>query len=114
MPRNPSRHRDAARQHVAPDSFERGDRRGVGRDGGTNINIGTGTGKTLTVNASAGVLDANHNRVFTVTGFNTTNSDVLTINGDAAGDNVVLNFKSVPGFNGSANFNNQVKLVGLT
>ena len=41
---------------------------------------------------SAGVLDANGNRVFTVTSFNTTNSSVLTINGDAAGDNVVFNF----------------------
>jgi hypothetical protein len=73
----------------------------LGADPGTNININGST----TINASAGVLDANGNRVFTVTGFNTTNSDVLTITGSAT-DHVVLNFTS------SANFNNQVKLSG--
>lgn len=81
----------------------------LGAETGTNISIGTGGGSTLIINASAGVLDANGNRVFTVTGFNTTNGETLTINGDAAGDNVVLNFKGL-----SANFNNQVKLVGLS
>lgn len=77
----------------------------LGAEAGTNIAI-TGT---MTINASAGTLDANHNRVFNVTSFNTTNSNVLTINADAAGDNVVLNFIGL-----SANFNNQVKLVGLS
>jgi PEP-CTERM motif len=80
----------------------------LGAEAGTSVSIGTGTGKTLTINASAGVLDASGNRVFNVTGFNTTNGDLLTINGDAAGDNVVLNFTS------SVNFNNQVKLVGIS
>jgi hypothetical protein len=75
----------------------------LGGELGTSVNINHST----TINASAGVLDANGNRVFTVTGFNTTNSDVLTIVGDAAHDNVVLNFTS------SANFNNQVVLKGI-
>jgi PEP-CTERM motif-containing protein len=77
----------------------------LGSEAGTSININGNT----TINASAGILDANGDRVFTVTGFNTTNSNILTINGDAAGDNVVLNFKGL-----SANFNNQVKLVGIS
>ena len=81
----------------------------LGAEAGTNISIGTGNGQTLTVNAATGTLDANGNRVFNVTGFNTTNGNVLVINGDAAGDSVVLNFVGL-----SANFNNQVKLVGLT
>jgi hypothetical protein len=76
----------------------------LGGESGTNVNINHST----TINASSGVLDANGNRVFTVTGFNTTNSDVLTINGDAAGDSVVLNFSS------SVNFNNQVVLNGIS
>jgi hypothetical protein len=77
----------------------------LGAESGTNVNIAG----TTTINASAGVLDANGNRVFKVTGFNTTNSDVLTINGDGAGDSVVLNFIGL-----SANFNNQVKLNGIS
>jgi PEP-CTERM motif len=77
----------------------------LGAEAGTSININGNT----TINVSAGVLDASGNRVFTVTGFNTTNSNVLTINGDAAGNNVVLNFIGL-----SANFNNQVRLVGLS
>lgn len=80
----------------------------LGGEKGTNIAIGTGKGQTLIINAGAGVLDANGNRVFNVTSFNTTNGNVLTINGDKAGDSVVLNFK------GSANFNNQVVLVGIS
>ena len=76
-----------------------------GSEAGTNININGST----TINASAGTLDANGNRVFNVTGFNTTNGDTITINGDAAGDRVVLNFIGL-----SANVNNQVKLNGLT
>jgi hypothetical protein len=76
----------------------------LGAESGTAVNINHST----TINASAGVLDANGNEVFTVTGFNTTNSDILTINGDAAGHSVVLNFTS------SANFNNQVVLNGIS
>jgi hypothetical protein len=76
----------------------------LGAESGTNVAING----TTTINASAGKLDANGNRVFTVTGFNTTNSDVLTINGDAAGDSIVLNFSN------SVNFNNQVVLHGIS
>lgn len=81
----------------------------LGAEAGTNIAIGTGAGMTLTINAAAGILDANGNRVFNVTGFNTTNSNILTINGDAAGDSVVLNFRGI-----SVNFNNQVVLNGIS
>jgi hypothetical protein len=81
----------------------------LGAESGTNISIGTGSGQTLAVNASAGVLDANGNRVFKVIGFNTTNGNVLTINGDGAGDSVVLNFIGL-----SANFNNQVVLNNIS
>jgi PEP-CTERM motif len=77
----------------------------LGAEAGTSIAIGTGTGKTLTINASAGTLDAFGNRVFTVASFSTTNSNVLTINGSAS-DYVVLNFSN------SVNFNNQVALSG--
>src|SRR5437667_6711527 len=73
----------------------------LGSEAGTNVNINGST----TINASAGTLDASGNRVFTVTGFNTTNSNVLTIHGSGT-DFVVLNFTS------SANFNNQVSLTG--
>lgn len=83
----------------------------LGTEAGTNVSIGNGAGQTLTINASAGVLDANGNRVFTVTGFNTTNGETLTINGDAAGDSVVFNF---PASVGNVNFNNQVVLSGIS
>ena len=75
----------------------------LGAEPGTNVSINGST----TINASAGTFDAFGNSVFTVTGFNTTNSDILTINGDGIHD-VVLNF----GF--GVNFNNQVVLNGLT
>jgi len=76
----------------------------LGAESGTSININ----HTTTINASSGILDGNGNRVFRVTGFNTTNGDILTINGDAAHDNVVLNFIGL-----NANFNNQVVLNGI-
>jgi len=79
----------------------------LGGEAGTGVKIGSGG--TLTINAAAGILDVNGNRVFNVTGFNTTNADVLTINGDAAGHSVVLNFLGL-----SVNFNNQVVLNGIS
>jgi VPDSG-CTERM motif len=79
----------------------------LGAEPGTNVSIGTGAGKTLTINVSAGTFDGSGNSVFNVTGFNTTNGNTLTINGDGIHD-VVLNFTS------SVNFNNQVVLNGLT
>ena len=47
-------------------------------------------------------------RVFTVTSFNTTSNNVLTIDGDTAGDKVVLNFTR------NVSFNNQVVLSGIS
>jgi len=79
----------------------------LGALAGTNIAIGTGAGQTLTINASLGTLGSG-NEVFNVTAFSTTNSNVLTINGDGL-HNVVLNFNGL-----SANFNNQVVLNGLS
>jgi hypothetical protein len=77
----------------------------LGAEAGTAVGIGTGAGQTLSINAGSGTLDANGNRVFTVTSFNTTNGNKLIINGSAT-DFVVLNFSS------SVNFNNQVQLTG--
>jgi hypothetical protein len=74
-----------------------------GAKAGTNINISG----TTTINVSAGMSDGLGNRIFNVTGFNTTNNDVITIVGDLAHDNVIFNFT------GSANFNNQVTLNGI-
>ncbi|HEV3443579.1 MAG TPA: collagen-binding domain-containing protein [Gemmataceae bacterium] len=70
---------------------------------GTNINING----SMTISAGAGISDGKGDRVFNVTGFNTTNSDQLKIQGDAAGDKVIFNFIGV-----NANFNNQVVLTG--
>jgi hypothetical protein len=69
---------------------------------GTNISINGST----TINLSS-YTPKNGNIVLNVTGFNTTNNDVITINGDAAHDNVIFNFT------GNANFNNQVVLNGI-
>ena len=77
----------------------------LGSKAGTNIAINGST----TINATSGISDLAGDRVFNVTAFSTTNSDILTINGDGAGDSVVLNFNGL-----SANFNNQVKLVGIS
>lgn len=76
----------------------------LGAEAGTSISIHNST----TINASAGVLDATGDRVFDVTSFNTTNSDVITINGDAAGDAVVVNFLGL-----SANFDATVVLNSI-
>jgi hypothetical protein len=74
----------------------------LGAEGGTNLVINGST----TINGSAGMLDASGNRVFTVSSFNTTNSDVITVNGN--GSNIVVNFT------GSANFDATVVLNGIT
>ena len=85
----------------------------LGALSGTNLNINLSGTTNYTVNASNGVLHtvggANY-RVFNITGFNTTNGNKITVNGDAAGDIVVFNFNGR-----SANVNNQVVLGnGLT
>ncbi len=78
----------------------------LGGETGTSVIAIIGT---TTINVpSAGTLDANGNRVFTVSNFQTQNGNVLTINGDAAGDNVVLNFTK------NVNFNNTVVLAGIS
>ena len=77
----------------------------LGGIAGTSITIHNNT----TINASSGMLSTLpaclNCRIFTLTSFNTTNSNIVTING-AASDYVVINI----GF--SVNFNNQVTLTG--
>ena len=81
----------------------------VAGETGTNLSINLNNGQSQTINASSGVLDANGNRVFNVTGFQFNNGATLTIQGDVAGDNVVLNFVNInPQFGGT------VILSGLT
>ena len=75
-------------------------------EAGTNIAISG----TTTINAAAGVLDGNGNRVFNVTSYNEGNGNLVTINGDPAGDSVVLNFA----FASNVNLGGDVSLVGLT
>jgi hypothetical protein len=77
----------------------------LGLESGTSLAINVPAGGQ-TVNASAGALDADGNRVFTVTSVALTNGRVLTIDGSAS-DHVVLN---VAGFN--AAFNGLVQLSG--
>ena len=75
----------------------------LGGEAGTNIAINGNT----TINGSAGVLDANGNRVFNVTSYSVGNGQTVTINGD--GHDVVLNFA----FNSDVNLGGDVTLVGL-
>ncbi len=75
----------------------------LGAESGANLNI---VNASQTINITSGTPDANGNYVFKVTGFNTTNSDVLTIQGDGV-HSVVFNFT------GSVNFNNQVVLKNI-
>jgi uncharacterized repeat protein (TIGR01451 family) len=77
---------------------------------GTNVAINGNT----TINASNGTFSASGTgytnvRVFTVTSFSLGHGQDLTINGDANGDSVVLNFTSDTNFNG-----NVVLTGGLT
>jgi uncharacterized repeat protein (TIGR01451 family) len=74
---------------------------------GTNVAINGNT----TINASAGTFSASGTgytnvRVFNVTSFSLGHGQTLTINGDANGDSVVLNFTS------GVNFNGNVALTG--
>ena len=64
---------------------------------------------TLTIDASQGTKSGD-NYVFNVTGFNTTNGNTIQIVNDTGNPNadVVFNFTS------SANFNNQIALVGFS
>jgi hypothetical protein len=69
---------------------------------GTNVAING----TTTINASSGTFSASgagytNVRVFTVTSFSLMHGENLTINGDANGDSVVLNFTSSTNFDGN-------------
>ena len=79
----------------------------LGGEAGANISING----NMTINASAGTLDGNGNRVFNVTSYNENDGNVVTINGDAAGDSVVLNFASSLG---NVNLKGDVTLSGLS
>jgi len=59
----------------------------VGAESGTPVSI---TGSTI-INAASGTLDGHGNRVFNLTAVTLPNGSTLTINGDLAGDNVILN-----------------------
>jgi hypothetical protein len=84
----------------------------LGSEAGTNIAITNGT----VINASDGTLDANGNRVFDVTSFSSNSGNTITIDGDAAGDSVVLNFTAANGFNSSSgiHFDSGVILDGIS
>lgn len=65
----------------------------VKKESGTNLGaINLSSGQNLTINASAGTLDSNGNRVFDITSFTAAAGSTITIVGDTAGDNVILNF----------------------
>jgi len=67
----------------------------LGGEAGSNLVISIGNNVTQTVNAASGQLDAHGNRVFNVSGFAWSgNNNALVINGDGAGDPVVLNLSS--------------------
>ena len=55
--------------------------------GGINL----ASGHSLTINASSGISDGKGNRVFTISSFTATAGSTITIVGDLAGDNVILN-----------------------
>jgi choice-of-anchor A domain-containing protein len=79
----------------------------LGKETGTALSVSLGSkGQSQTVNASAGTLDKNGNRVFTVNSFSFAKGATLVINGDAAGDSVVLNFS------GNAQFGGTIQLTG--
>ncbi|HLH44364.1 MAG TPA: hypothetical protein VKV74_15345 [Bryobacteraceae bacterium] len=73
------------------------------------INLSSGQG--LTVNASAGVPDGQGNRVFTISSFTAAAGSTITINGDLAGDNVILNLDT---HGATATLDGNVILNGIT
>ena len=79
----------------------------LGGEAGASIAING----AMTINASAGILDGNGNRVFNVTSYSENDGDVVTINGDAAGDSVVFNFASSLG---NVNLKGDVTLSSLS
>jgi hypothetical protein len=75
----------------------------LGAEAGTSVAINVANNGTQTINASSGVLDGTGNRVFTVSSLSFVNGATLNINGDAAGDSVVLNFNFNTHFSGTIN-----------
>jgi hypothetical protein len=74
----------------------------VAGETGTNLSINLNNNQSQTIMASSGVLDSNGNRVFNVTNFQFGGGSTLYIDGDSAGDNVVLNFDNIsPQFGGT-------------
>jgi choice-of-anchor A domain-containing protein len=74
----------------------------LGKEAGTALAVNlTHAGQGLTINASSGTLDANGNRVFTVSSFNFKNGTTLTINGNGSGNSVVINFSKNAQFGGT-------------
>jgi hypothetical protein len=70
-------------------------------EAGAGLVVNINNAQSQTINASAGISDGAGNRVFNVTSFNFNGGSTLTINGDAAGDSVVLNFGSNVEFKGT-------------
>ena len=77
----------------------------LGSEPGTSLAINVGNGATQTVNASSGMLDADGNRVFTVTSLSFVNGATVVVNGSAT-DSVVFNL------NLNANFGGAIQLTG--
>jgi hypothetical protein len=82
----------------------------LGAESGTALTVNLNNNQSQTINAMDGTLDANGNRVFTLSALTFNNGATLTINGDAAGDSVVINIPSSI----SPQFGGQIKLTGLT
>jgi hypothetical protein len=81
----------------------------VGAVTGAPISINLNNGQSQTIMASSGAC-SNGNCIFNVTpGFTFNNGATLTIEGDAAGDNVILNFINI-----SPQFGGNIILSGIT
>jgi len=81
----------------------------LGAETGAALTVNLSTGKSQTINASSGSLDASGNYVFTVGAFTFSKGATLTINGNGLGHNVVINFIST---SGNPNFFGAIKLTG--
>ena len=77
----------------------------LGAESGTPLAVNlSGTGGSQTINASSGGLDSSGNRIFTLNSMTFNNGNTLYINGDSAGDSVVINVTTAvntPHFAGS-------------
>ena len=73
----------------------------LGGESGSNVTVNLNNNQSQTINAISGRSDGSGNRVFTVSSFNFGNGATLTINGDGAGDCVVLNFAADASFGGT-------------